>query len=77
MIQQIWIYDFLSDEEMPLTTGPENKENPSWAPDSFHLVYNTESDDVCELYVIHLNQGEPIQISKGPEQKRFASWQQR
>ena len=62
---------------MPLTTGPENKENPSWAPDSFHLVYNTESDDVCELYVIHLNQGEPIQISKGPEQKRFASWQQR
>lgn len=75
-IRQIWIYDFLTEEEMPLTTGPQNKENPSWAPDSFHLVYNTESEESCELYLIHLN-GDPIQITKGPGQKRFASWEPR
>lgn len=72
-VRQIWIYDFLTGEETPLTTGPENKENPAWAPDSFHLVYNTESKEHCDLYLIHLSQGEPIQIGKG----RFASWQQR
>lgn len=75
-VRQIWIYDFATDEETPLTLGPNNKENPAWAPDSLHLVYNTESDAECELYVINLLQGEPIQITHGTGQKRFASWQQ-
>lgn len=72
-VRQIWIYDFLSDEETQLTTGSQNKENPSWASDSFHLVFNTEDDEHGELYLIHLNQGEPVPIGKG----RFASWEQR
>ncbi|MBX7067083.1 MAG: translocation protein TolB [Parachlamydiales bacterium] len=72
-VRQIWIYDFLTGEETPLTSGPENKENPSWAPDSFHLVYNTESEEHCDLYLMHLNHGDPIHIGKG----RFASWQQK
>ncbi len=72
-VRQIWIFDFLTNEETQITTGPENKENPSWAPDSFHLVFNTEDDEHCDLYLIHLNQGDPIRIGKG----RFASWQQR
>ena len=75
-VRQIWIYDFLTEDEIPLTTGAQNKENPAWAPDNFHLVYNTESDESCELYLIHLNQCDPIQISQGPGQKRFASWEQ-
>ncbi len=70
-VRQIWLYDFASGEETPLTVGNENKENPSWAPDNFHLVYNTENKDICELYLINLNQKEPIRIGKG----RFASWQ--
>ncbi len=72
-VRQIWIYDFITGEERPLTQGPENKENPSWAPNSFHLVYNTEGDAHCNLYLIHLNGADPIQIAKG----RFASWQQK
>ncbi len=73
-VRQIWIYDFASDEERSITTGNENKENPTWAPDSLHLVYNTESNEKCELYRIHVCQTEPILITKGPHQKRFASW---
>lgn len=76
-VRQIWIFDFLNLEERQLTTTPENKENATWAPDSFHLVYNTEAEDSSELYLIHLNQGEPILISKGSGQKRFASWEHR
>jgi TolB protein len=76
-VRQIWIYDFLTDQETQLTRGAENKENPSWAPDSFHLVYNTESEESCELYLIHLNQCEPIRINNKTGQKRFASWELR
>lgn len=72
-VRQIWVYDFLTNEESQLTVGPENKENPDWAPDNFHLVYNTESEEQCDLYIIDINQKDPIQIGPG----RFASWQQR
>lgn len=73
-VRQIWIYDFLTQEERPVTSGPENKENPSWAPDNRHLIYNTESDDKCELYRVHIQQREPILITKDSDQNRFASW---
>ena len=74
-VRQIWIYDFDTNEEWPLTSGPENKENASWAPDSLHLVYNTETQDICELYMINLHQQEPIKINLGFGQKRFAAWE--
>jgi TolB protein len=73
-IRQIWVYDFATQVESAITTGPENKENPSWAPDSLHLIYNTETEDRCELYRIHVQQKDPVLISKGSDQKRFASW---
>lgn len=75
-VRQIWIYDFRTQEEKQLTFTLDNKENATWAPDSFHLVYNTETEDLCELYLIHLNGGDPIMISKGSGQKRFPSWEQ-
>ncbi len=71
-VRQIWIYDFESGLESAVTSSPQNKENPSWAPDSLHLVYNTESDDECELYRVHIHQKNPMLVSKGPSQKRFA-----
>ncbi len=76
-VRQIWLYDFAAQEEVQLTSGPENKENPVWAPDNLHLIYNTEAEDVCELYLIHVGNPEPYKMSKGPGQKRFASWEPR
>jgi len=60
-----------------LTNGPGNKENPAWAPNSFHLVYNTTDSADSELYLINLKQAEPIKISSGPGEKRFPSWEPR
>lgn len=73
-VRQIWIYDFLMNEEIPLTDGPIHKENPAWAPNSIHLVYNTESPSSCELFLIDIKGGAPVQISHGAHHKRFASW---
>lgn len=74
-VRQIWIYDFITNKEMPLTTGYENKENPRWAPDDYHLVYNTEGPLSSELYLINIEDKKSIKISKGPGQKRFPVWE--
>lgn len=73
-IRQIWIYDFVSKEEMQLTQGPGNKENPSWAPDSKHLVFNSTDATSSELYIVNLNQPEAIKISRGPGKKHYPTW---
>ena len=54
-VRQIWIYDFTTRQENQLTQGPGNKENPSWAPDSLHLVFNSSDKGSCELYLVNLN----------------------
>ncbi len=74
-VRQIWIYDFTSDEEWQLTTGPGNKENPFWADDNLHIVYNTEDKSASEMYIINLNQQKPLKISSGLGQKRFPAWE--
>lgn len=72
--RQIWIYDFLLDEEKQITFGGENKENPCWADDNLHIVYNTEDKNISELYIINLNTLKPEKISSGEGQKRFPAW---
>lgn len=73
-VRQVWIYDFESREEKQLTTGSEHKENPSWAPDNQHLVFNTVGS-TSELYVINLLQPTMIKISSGPGKKHYPAWQ--
>ncbi|MEI6241788.1 MAG: Tol-Pal system protein TolB [Chlamydiota bacterium] len=75
-IYQIWIYDFVTDEEWQLTKGPGNKENPSWAPDSMHVIYNTEDAGSAELYMTNLHQMESVKImTAGGGRKRFPCWE--
>lgn len=73
-IRQIWIYDFESNEEWQLTSGPGNKENPYWGPNSKHIVFNSTDASNSELYVVNLNQPEAIKISKGPGKKHYPTW---
>ena len=73
-IRQIWVYDFIMEEEMQLTFGKENKENPCWAEDNLHIVYNTEDKNISELYIINLNSPCPKKIISGIGQKRFPAW---
>jgi TolB protein len=72
-VRQIWCYDFESGEEFPLTTGPGNKENPCWAPNSMHLVYNIEDGQEGQIYLINLKQKIPLKLIEG----RFPSWENR
>ncbi|MGZ3732283.1 MAG: Tol-Pal system protein TolB [Parachlamydiaceae bacterium] len=75
-IRQIWIYDFQSNQEYQLSQGPSNKENPSWAPDSLHLVFNTREIGDCNLHLINLNQPNGVKIADFPKgEKRFPHWE--
>jgi TolB protein len=73
-IRQIWIYDFGTEEEWQLTSGPGNKENPYWAPDSKHIVFNSTDNSSSELYVVNINQPEAVKISRGPGKKHYPTW---
>jgi TolB protein len=77
-VRQIWIYDFQNDEEWQLTENGGNKENPSWGPNSLHLVYNSTGQQNAELFLINLNDPRPIKIvDELRGEKRFPSWEPR
>jgi TolB protein len=76
-VRQIWIYDFSTQEEKPLTSGPQHKENPSWAPDSLHLVFNSASHRRSELFIANLHEEGAVRISQGSGLKRFPAWEPR
>lgn len=74
-VRQIWMYDFDLRREVQLTTGPGNKENPSFAPNSFHIVFNSTGNNGSDLYLINLNQKEPLKITSGLGEKHFPSFE--
>lgn len=69
-VRQIWIYDIDTKEERQVTMGMGNKENPSFAPDSVHIVYNTTSP-TCEIFLLNTEKGESICLTSGPGQKHY------
>lgn len=73
-VRQLWLYDIEKREEMQLTTGQANKENPCFAEDSLHIVYNTTSPSF-DIFLLDLNQLEPVQITRGPGKKHYPSWE--
>lgn len=75
--RQIWVVDLQNGEEHQLTKGGGIKENPSWAPDSLHLIFNSATQNTSELFLVNMNQPDAVKISSGPGEKRFPSWQPR
>ncbi len=74
--RQIWVLDLDKKIEMPITKGPLDKENPSWAPDSIHLVYNTTGKE-SQIYTIDIVKQKPVKIPTGDGISHFPSWEQR
>lgn len=73
--RQIWVYDCASGDEKQLTFSPGHKENPTWASNSLHLVYNSASATETELYLIDLNRTKSTKIALGKGDKHFPSWE--
>ena len=69
--RQILTYDFFTGEERQLTTGPTDKENPAWAPNSMHIAYNSRG----QIYMINTTNPVPVQVTTGPGEKHFPAWE--
>lgn len=75
-VRQIWVYDVAKDAEEQLTFNKGHKENPFWAPNSFHLVFNSDQgQDKAQLYIMNLNQRQAVAITSGQDDKRFPAWE--
>ena len=72
-IRQIMVYDFMNKDSIQLTKGPHHKENPVWAPNSTHIVFNTIGSKT-ELFLINLKQKEMVQLTEGIGKKHYPSW---
>lgn len=72
-VRQIWVYDFDKKEERQVTQGAGHKENPTWGPNSLHLIYNSTGSS-SDLYLINLHQPQAAKISSGTGEKRFPKW---
>lgn len=73
-IRQIWIYEVETGEERQLTTGLGDKENPSWAPDNYHLVYNTTSP-TYDIFLMNIIDAKPKRLTDGPGIKHYPSFE--
>jgi len=73
--RQIWVYDLQKKTEKQLTFGPGDKENPTWAANSLHLIFNVrQNDETSDLYLMNLHQSNTVPIVVGGGQNRFPSW---
>jgi TolB protein len=74
-VRQIWVYDIETGKDRQVTNGGKHKENPTWADNSNHLIFNTADAYFSELFLISLNDTEAVQITTGYGEKRFPYWQ--
>ncbi|MDN3505508.1 MAG: hypothetical protein P0S95_08030 [Rhabdochlamydiaceae bacterium] len=75
-VRQIWIYDLESHQELQVTKGLGHKENPRWAANSLHIIYNTTTP-TFDLFVVNLNQINPVQLTHGSGVKHYPYWEQK
>ncbi len=74
-IRQIMIFDFTKNKEYQLTTGEMHKENPCWAKNNLHLVYNSVGE-CSDIYIININQKVPVKITSGSGTNHYPVWEQ-
>lgn len=70
-IRQLWVLDLETKTEKQITSGPGNKENPSWACDSHHIVFNMDFGQKSALYMIDLVKCTPILLTNFSSDVRF------
>ena len=71
---QIFTVDVETKEVVRLTTGRENKEDPSWAPDGRHLVYSVKSGGKSDLYMIDIYEQKPMRLTSGSGDYVSPAW---
>lgn len=72
--RQIWIYDITGKKAYQLTSGVEDKENPSFGSDGRHIVYNTTSP-TTDLFLLSIDQKTTRRLTKGSGEKHYPAFE--
>lgn len=72
--RQIWLYDINKKTVSQLTSGSEDKENPSFGSDSIHIVYNTTSPSI-DLFLLNSENRKIRRLTKGSGEKHYPAFE--
>jgi len=64
----------LRDRSVKRLTAEGRNEDPSWAPDSRHLVFTSTRSGVAQLFVVDAETGRTRQLTRGGGAARMAAW---
>ncbi len=70
----IWLVNLRTGEETALPRSGVNDEEPSWAPDSRHIVYSVQHGKKRDLYIMDVYDRVPTQITRGPGNFSAPAW---
>jgi TolB protein len=66
----------LRDQTTRIVTTDGRNEDPSWAPDSRHVVFTSTKSGTRQLWIVDTETGASRQLTFGPE-ARLAAWSPR
>lgn len=70
----IWTVNLKTREETGLPRTGTNDEEPSWAPDSRHVVYSVQHGKKRDLYIMDVYDRVPTQITRGAGNFSAPAW---
>jgi TolB protein len=71
---QLFLADVAGGENIQLTSGGGNKEDPSWAPDGIHIVYSKGRGSDYRLVVVDSRTGETFPLPRGRGSMTSPDW---
>lgn len=71
--RQIVVYNIEKKTHSIITNGDVHKENPTWAPNSMHIAYNTTGTS-SHIFVTNTRTNNEIQLTTGKSINHYPSW---
>jgi hypothetical protein len=53
---------------------PATDSSPSWSPDGKHLVFESDRDGNLDIFIVAVDGGEPVNITRHPKRDRSVAW---
>ena len=61
-------------EEVQVTFDPGGDFNPSWAPDSRRVVFNSLRGGESDIWIVDITGGPPVPLTADAADDRFPAW---
>jgi dipeptidyl aminopeptidase/acylaminoacyl peptidase len=73
-ITHLWMLDIKTKKFRQFTNSPKSESSPKWSPDSRTLAYLSKRTGVSEIFLIEMDGGEGLQLTRSKEDIRMFEW---